>query len=64
MRHYFKVKISKIIIFLFVMFISFLQKHKNTKYIYKYNITQYFQDPQYIQNENLPNISPRPEAIK
>ena len=28
--------------FLFVKFISFLQKHKNTKYIYKYNITQKF----------------------
>ena len=26
--------------FLFVIFISFLWKHKNTKYIYKYKITQ------------------------
>ena len=26
--------------FLFVIFFSFLWKHKNTKYIYKYKITQ------------------------
>ena len=40
-------------------------------YIYIYKITNFLkqierllQDPQYIQNENLPDINPRPKAIK
>ena len=46
-------------------------KLKEEKYIYIYKITNFLkrmyrllQDPQYIQNENLPDISQRPKAFK
>ena len=46
-------------------------KLKEEKYIYIYKITNFLkriwrllQDPHNIQNGNLPEISPRPKAIK
>ena len=62
------IPLADTVYFLFVISISFLQKYKNTRYIYKYKITKiskpktetYQQD---VQDGNILDISPRLKVV-